>query len=327
MVVGLSLSFVTSSYEVVQHQACKFAAWMFYCQGLQHATIKTYLAGVSFVLFINNMTPGSIWHPRLNRVVSGIARECSIERPLHDRCKLPFTRSMILIAFMNVLDNGSLFSLRAIHAALCVGIMFLFRRSEFLTDASGHGKVVDGKPVTLLADDVHCWYGDDCFSATSRSMPTRTPDFISMFLAQSKGDQYGKGATRFFPSDPSCPTCLVKIVHAYILEADLSSGQHLFAGPKFVVTVDILSATLKATATFIGLPADRVSIHSIRVGGLVSLFAADVPDSLKQLAGRWASQRSFVAYARATMQQFTTIASALNDANLVTADHVRKFYN
>ena len=148
-------------------------------------------------------------------------------------------------------------------------------------------------------------------------LPVLLISFLCFSPSLKVTSQYGKGAPRFFPSDPSCPTCLVKIVHAYILEADLSSGQHLFAGPKFVVTVDILSATLKATATFIGLPADRVSIHSIRVGGLVSLFAADVPDSLKQLAGRWASQRSFVAYARATMQQFTTIASALNDANLV----------
>ena len=67
--------------------------------------------------------------------------------------------------------------------------------------------------------------------------------------------------------------------------------------------------------------------HSLRVGGLVSLFAANVPDHhLKQLAGRWSDPRSFITYARATIQQYTLIAKSLNDHTLVTADHVTKFY-
>jgi len=47
---------------------------------------------------------------------------------------------------------------------------------------------------------------------------------------------------------------------------------------------------------------------------------------LKQLAGRWASQQSFIVYARATLQQYATIANALNDPALVTADHIKMFY-
>ena len=76
----------------------------------------------------------------------------------------------------------------------------------------------------------------------------------------------------------------------------------------------------------IGLPSTRFSPHSLRVGGLVTLFAADVPDNLKQLAGRWASAKSFVTYARATFQQFGTIARSLNDSSLVTVQHVKMFY-
>ena len=55
-------------------------------------------------------------------------------------------------------------------------------------------------------------------------------------------------------------------------------------------------------------------------------MAADVPDHLKQLAGRWANPKSFVAYARATLLQFNRISSTLNDKNLVTADEIKKFY-
>ena len=324
---ALALETFVASYASAKHYSCQFAVWMFYYRGLSFQTIKTYIAGVSFILFVNHLIPATLWHPHLNRIVKGIERECAMESPIYRHTKLPFTRNMAAIALEHILDNGSIFELRAIYAAICLALMFLFRRSEFLTDARGQGKVVDGKTVTLLSDDVFLWYGDVAYPAHSKRIPLAPPEFLSMFLPRSKGDPMGKGATRFFPANPNCSTCLVKIVHAYLLEANLSPGQHLFAGPKFVVSIDIFSQTLKATATYIGLPANRVSIHSVRVGGLVALFAANVPDDAKMLAGRWASNLSFIAYARATMQQYTWIASALNDVNLVTADHVRKFYN
>ncbi len=61
---------------------------------------------------------------------------------------------------------------------------------------------------------------------------------------------------------------------------------------------------LKTTALALGIPADRISAHSLRVGGLVVFFAAEVPDSLKQLAGHWASANSFIIYAHATLEQY-----------------------
>jgi predicted RNA-binding protein with PUA-like domain len=83
---------------------------------------------------------------------------------------------------------------------------------------------------------------------------------------------------------------------------------------------------MKKTAIDLGVDHKKVSHHSLRIAGLVTLFAADVPDSLKQLAGRWADPKSFVIYARATMQQFTNIATALNNPQLVTVQHIKKFY-
>ena len=317
---------VTASYVSIKDTACKFAAWMFFMRGLAYSTIKTYIAAVSFTLFVNNLSPGSLWHLKLNKIVKGIERNCASEKPIFNRTKLPFTRAMIALALVNVLDNGSIFELRAIHAALCMGLMFLFRKSEFLTNSQGVGKYVDGKPVTLLADDVFFWYGDVSYCATNPLLPIDAPEFLSMFLPHSKSDQMGKGATRFFPADPNCATCLVKIIHEYVLEANLSTGDHLFAGPKFIVSSDMVANTIKATAQSIGLPPDRLSNHSLRIGGLVSLFAANVSDDLKKLAGRWSSERSFIAYARATMQQFSTIASVLNNISLVTPDHIKRFY-
>ena len=268
----------------------------------------------------------SIWTPQLTRVVTGIQRINALENPAYKKVKFPFGLHMINVAFTNLLNSGATFPERAMHASLCMGFMFLFRKSEFLTDSSGRPKLRGSIPMTLSSDDTFLWYGDTSYSANCTDIPKLVPDFISMFLPFTKGDQFGKGATRFFPCDKENPNCLVKVVHAYLLEAKLKPGQSLFASDAFMVSHDAIAKLMKATAVFCNIPADRVSCHSLRIGGLVTLFAADVPDSLKQLAGRWSSEKSFIMYARATMTQYETIASALNNPNLVTADHMKRFY-
>jgi hypothetical protein len=119
---------------------------------------------------------------------------------------------------------------------------------------------------------------------------------------------------------------MVKIVFKYLQVANLSDNDAIFAGPHFTVTNFILAKILKQTCILSGIKSELCSLHSLRVGGLVTLFAADVPDSLKQLAGRWKSPTSFVVYARATMSQFAQIAKALNNPSLVTSTHIQQFY-
>lgn len=234
---------------------------------------------------------------------------------------------MIFWARDNILCLSSdTFVRSALLAALCTGFMFLFRKSEYLTSQNRQPKMSYGVVATLSASHTHFWFGDTPISACGPFIVGALPSMMSIYLPLSKGDPYGKGAVRFFPSDSGNPQCLVRVVFEYITAAALSASDCLFAGPRFVVTSAMVSDLIKCIAIGNGLPQDRYSPHSLRVGGLVTLIAADVPDHLKQLAGRWANPKSFIAYARATLQQFSTIANNLNDPTLVTASHVRRFY-
>ena len=56
-----------------------------------------------------------------------------------------------------------------------------------------------------------------------------------------------------------------------------------------------LKAVMRIITTHARIDPSRVSLHSLRIGGLVALFAAGVPSHLKQLAGRWSSEKSFIA--------------------------------
>ena len=305
----------------------KFVTWMFVYEGLKDNTIASYQSGVQYNLSTNNITQINLNHSILTQLKHGITREVSVETPLFNRSKWPFTRKMVQIAYKVILKGAPTFSLKAIHAALCLGLMFLFRKSEYLTDNKGNGKIKEGEIITLLSENVTLWYGDNHpINATCEVIPDIPPTALSMFLPRSKGDPYGKGATRYFPADTGNPNCLVKIIWEYIKEAKLRRGQHLFATPRIIVTGNIIKNVMKQTAEYLNMPA-KLSTHSLRIGGLVMMYAANVPDDMKVLAGRWATIRSVSPYARATIEQYSIIAKALNNMNLVQPEHMKILYS
>jgi len=306
---------------------CSFAAYSFFFRGLAPNTIRSYIQGVDHHLKMSNIISGTVWHPALNQTLRGIDRQASFETALINRAKLPFSLPLILMARSNVLSNGETFELYSVFAALCMGFMFLFRKSEYLTDKRGKGKLVHGECCTLLSDNVLLWWGTTSYPSTSRFLPFTPPDYISIYLPRTKGDPYGKGATRFFPRLVGGQFCLVTVIYIYVKHAGLRSGDYFFAGPRFIVYNKLVANTMKMTAKAAGLNPDRVALHSLRVGGLVSLFAAGAPAHLMVLAGRWASESSFVQYMRATMEQYEAIGSALNRVDLVTSQHIQMLYS
>jgi hypothetical protein len=111
---------------------------------------------------------------------------------------------------------------------LCMGFMFLFRKSEYLTDKRGKGKLVHGECCTLLSDNVLLWWGTTSYPSTSRFLPFTPPDYISIYLPRTKGDPYGKGATRFFPRLVGGQFCLVTVIYIYVAETRRLTPGRLF---------------------------------------------------------------------------------------------------
>jgi len=307
-----------------------FVTYLFAFELLRISTITTYLAGLQHTLVTSDI-PRTVWSPALHQTIRGFTRDEVALFPERRHIKIPFTRSMIKAAYDRILLKisypNSIITL-ANHAALCMGLMFLFRKSEFLTGVDKKVKRTNNLTVTLLAKNCQLWYDDNSsFKASEGCLfPSLPPVYLSIYLEATKNDQFGKGAQRFFPADPSNPDCMVLIVFKYLRVADLRDDDPIFSGPHFTVSDAMLASLLRSTCLQLGIRADLCSLHSLRVGGLVTLFAADVPDSLKQLAGRWKSPTSFVVYARATMAQFGQIAQALNNPSLVTAEHIKQFY-
>ena len=332
---------VTVSTTSIQRSILPYVSYLFVIEGLRLSTITTYLAGLQHFLITNDILQSTLWSKPLHQVLKGFQYQESVERPMSVRHKLPLTLSIIFTGYNQVICNPtspfwrsqnlslwstSPFVRHSFLAALCFGFMFLLRKSEFLTNGDRVPKITQSRVATIVASNTHFWFGETPYPAHGPFPIAGYPDMMSIYLPISKGDPFGKGATRFFPSDIDNPSCLVRVIYEYIIAARLSPHQCLFAGNRFVVSYHYLSVLIKFIAHAQNLPVHRYSAHSLRIGGLVTLFAADVPDHLKQLAGRWASAKSFVTYARATLQQYSHIASALNQPSLVTANHIRMLY-
>lgn len=203
-----------------------FVFYLFAIENLLVSTITTYLAGVQYHLTM--MDSGlTVWSPKLHQLIKGSQRDEADFIPAHKRLKEPFTRQMILAAcalsFSNLSDPNLAHGL---HAAMCLGLMFLFRKSEYLTGPDRQPKLQGPRVVTLVAENLRFWYGDDSIDADQwQRLPNALPDFISMYIAGHKGDQFGKGATRFFPSEPNNIHCMCSVVLTHAKLAKLKPGQ------------------------------------------------------------------------------------------------------
>lgn len=67
----------------------------------------------------------------------------------------------------------------------------------------------------------------------------------------------------------------------YVKHAGLRPGDYFFfTGPRFIVDSTLVSNTMKAATFAAGLSPARTGLHSLRVGGSVSLFTAGAPARL-----------------------------------------------
>ena len=75
------------------------------------------------------------------------------------------------------------------------------------------------------------------------------------------------------------------------------------------LTSEHLAKLMKATATLLGLPADKVSAHSLRYGGATMLAAAGFPEYVIANYGGWAEgSQSLRRYSRPTTEMITKVS-------------------
>lgn len=238
---------------------------------VSYETVKLYLVAVqdlhrelNFPLKLTEMHTC-----RLQKVLTGIKRLIPTKR--HDR--FPITLTVLRSIHSNLKPE---FSHNLNHVMLWAAFTLAFfgflRSSEFTCngpfDPSLHLTCND---ITLLPNSY-------------------SPSHMLVHIKQSKTDPFRQGHTLTIAKSSS-PICSVMAMKDYLLQAQPTSSQPLFAfvRPKQWLTRNNLTMDLRTILQHCGLPANNFYSHSFRIGAATTAAKAGLPPWLIKVLGRWSS--------------------------------------
>ena len=121
------------------------------------------------------------------------------------------------------------------------------------------------------------------------------PQLLAILLKTSKKDQFGKGVNVFI-SRTNTPVCAaVTAVLAYMASRGTSAGLFFIYKNGHPLTKSKFNHEIKKALQEIGLPYERFSGHSVRIGAATTAAKVEIEDSVIQMMGRWSSS-AFLLY-------------------------------
>jgi hypothetical protein len=207
--------------------------------------------------------------------------------------KLPVTVSLLIVLFS--LLQPSLIEHRVLRAYYVYGFSYGSRVSE----------IAIGEEYTVLWCDLHFYMRDlemDVLARDARGMYLSEPDELESIQQADKTTRRGKGVPRSHTLNASGPDlCLVRSMCS-LKRALHAIGMARPNDPVFSwaagkgVTRKMASSVLKEAAAACGIPAAKVSNHSLRSGAMTAFRAAGIPWAETKMFLRWKSDSSAELY-------------------------------
>ena len=261
-------------------------------QGLAPATIKTYLAAVRHAQITRGLPAirqGEL--PRLQLVQTGVRRERAYQGPAAQP-KLPVSpeilRRLRAVWLPGLTSPGSARHEHVMLWAAATACFFGFFRAGEITVPS----------ASAFDAAVHLAWGD---VATDEGP---CPVTVRVSLKRSKTDQFGRGVQVFMGAtgDELCP---VEAIVAYARRRGAGPGPFFKCEDGLPLTKARFVMGVKSALSRAGVPSERYSGHSFRIGAATTAARAGIQDSAIQAMGRWASS-AFLRYIRTPRESLAT---------------------
>ena len=269
-----------------------FAAWLWSSKpGLSGDTIAQYISTVrqSVAVVVN-------WEFRLTPILRKFVFRLR-QQPRQRHHRLPATVELV----KRVVDDASI--PLGTRVAVLVAYNCLLRVGEYCSERAHSFRV----GATLLGRHV-VW--------------DRGAGAYRLHIPHSKSDRYNVGDDMYIHANTADPYCPAAALRLYINSEPLAAvGDEPFfvkrlrnGNPSYVTPSDI-AAALKKHAVVCGIPVDRVSSHSLRIGACFEMATAGVDWETIAVRGRW-SQASLTGmaqrYAQMSKQRLVRTAAALS---------------
>lgn len=147
-------------------------------------------------------------------------------------------------------------------------------------------------------------------------------------ILSAKNDMQHKGNRMHFgladTADANQVYCITTKLWEYARASRPVRGKSFFFIPviQWTLKPPYFNTCLKQLAIAYGLDPERVSSHSLRIGGASALAAAGLPDYVIMDMGRWRSL-AFLLYIRKSTEMFEVARTALARGDLLSADRTR----
>jgi hypothetical protein len=295
-----------------------FCAYACFQCGLSPATINNYLAGVSFVLKLNNINTDFLSSPAVLMAKTGLRHvyEATQDRELHT---LPFTLDMVLryISGVSLSDLSS----HGMATALLLAHFNFLRVSEYVVSGANH--FMRSGDVSFVTYD-----GRVVPARHIAAVKLSDIDRVSFFIRSSKTDQEKVGCTNHFKKC-SVGTCICTTAYSWAVRANYPSDVAPFLSAysptgRLVWSINAknLSLTLKTVAATYGFSnLDCFTPHSLRYGAASALAAAGIDEYTIKLLGRWRSN-AFMQYIRLSSIMLDSACAALSNPQAMSAADV-----
>ena len=258
-------------------------------EGLVHATIKTYLAGVRQLQLASGFPdPGLTGLPQLQQVLKGVRVEQG-KRGRAPRPCLPITP--------NILRRMRALWLEGTPSA---DSLMLWSVASLAFFSFWELTVPEGVTFDPAS---HLCYWD---LSVNRKVD---PSIVAIYLKHSKTDPYHRGV-RITVGRTGTELCPVVALLAYLAQKGLGvvplfkwqSGTPLYRNQ--------LVKEVRAVLTRAGLPAASFAGHSFRIGAATTAATVGVEDSLIQTLGRWKSS-AYLLYIRLDPSKLAAVSRTL----------------
>ena len=247
---------------------CNFIAHSFEAN-LSQATIKCYLAGISFVCKLNDF-PDPTQKFIVKKLVEGIGRS----RVNISDARLPITDEL-LVSVIRVLPYvcNSTYETKLFRAAFSLAYHGLLRIGEL---AVSNGQI-----------DHIIQISHDSF----------LQNLIKIKVLSSKTDQMGRGCEIIIKPHHNKEMCPVFLLNTYLCDRPQVSGPIFCHYDGRAITRYQFVSVLKKSLERAGINNKLYSSHSFRIGRATSLSMEGVPDHIIMQLGRWKSD-AYKTYAR-----------------------------
>ena len=246
--------------------------------------------------------------------------------------RILMSKDVVLAQLRGLSADLLLLAIRRLHIAMLFGIFFLLRKSEFLdeTPVRGAGAAAEGAATSRTKKSTAQRRFVVFYDEANREIPyekigiTRASR-IMFDVHRGKSDQFGKGRFNSHSRQTS-GTCLVALMEEYFRDTrDKYKAKE--TDPIFQVkdlprlTSDGLKQAMRAVAELLGLPADRISAHSLRYGGATLMASAGFPEFIIAQYGGWVEgSESLKVYIRPTRETIDSVSRHMASGGNATAE-------